>query len=426
MHLLFKRFLIFLSVACYLAALSAQAHAPDKTAPRRARPADLEGHEWYISRYFSDNSEKVGHHMRPQKGEPHTTWPYIAFAGGVIEGSPGCGRFTGSYSRSGQQLTILAGWTDDKEKPCGDGEKAEAEQILSALTHVQQMSAAPGAWGWDAILLTDGEGTTQIRLSPLHTGKDLSELQDTFWHLTQLEGSNADFSDVIIHIGEEVITFSTSSYFSSSLFHYELTGLEFRPGCGRSVYGFVSDAVVKKQQSSPDQPITALFENVLQKAGSYELSQGTLTFFDKDRQPIMALNSFRRQGIENHHWRIAKYRGEVPPDFRPPPGFPPLEVTQQADKEGLIDAKLADIIFLNGRVRGSTGCGGWVGTYTLSGDRLVFQADFVLLGTCDPQGFTQGSLVVNAFKGELRIEEKDDHILLRDNNGKVHILLVPY
>ena len=101
-------------------------------------------------------------------------------------------------------------------------------------------------------------------------------------------------------------------------------------------------------------------------------------------------------------------------------------VTQQTDKEGLIDAKFADIIFLNGRVRGSTGCGGWAGTYTLSGDRLVFQADFALFGTCDTEGFAQGPVVVNAFKGELRIEEKDDHILLRDSNGKTHILLVPY
>ena len=321
MRLLFKSFLILLSVACFLATVSAQTHALDKTAPRRARPADLEGREWYISRYFSDKSEKWPHHGHPQKGEPHTTWPYIAFASGMIEGSPGCGRFTGSYRRSGEQLTISAGWRDDKEESCGDEDKADAEQILSALTHVQRISVAPESWHSDALSLTDGEGSTQITLSPLQTGKDLSELQDTFWHLTQLEGSNADFSGVVIHIGPG-ITFSTSSYFSSSLFQYKSTGLEFSPGHGRSVYGFVNGAVIEKQQSSQDQQIAALFENVLQKADSYELGQGSLTFFNKDRQPIMALNSVRRQGIENHHWRIAKYRGEVPPDFRPPPGFP--------------------------------------------------------------------------------------------------------
>jgi heat shock protein HslJ len=425
MHVLCKSLLICLGVSCFLATVSAQTNALDRTALQRARHADLEDHEWYISRFFSDKIEKLPHHGRPQKGAPHTAWPYIAFASGMIEGSPGCGRFTGSYRRSREQLTIFVGWTDEKEKSCGDGEKADAEQILSALTHVQRISVAPESWGSTAILLTDGEGATQIRLSPLQTGKDLSELQDTFWHLTQLGGSNADFSGVVIHIGEEAITFSTFSYFSSSLFQYKLTGLEFRPGHGSSVYGSVNGAVIKSSKSSQDRQIGELFEKVLQKADSYELSRGGLTFFDKDRQPIMALNSVRRRGIENYHWRIAKYRGQVPPDFRPPPGFPPPEVTQQTDKEGLIDAKLADIIFLNGRVRGSTGCGGWEGTYTLSGDQLVFQASFALFGTCEPEGFTQSPLVVNAFKGELRIEEKDDHILLRDKNGKARLLLAP-
>src|SRR5262249_17261189 len=162
-----------------------------------------------------------------------------------------------------------------------------------------------------ALLLTDGEGATRITLSPLQPGEDLSELQDTFWHLTQLEGSTADFLGVVIHIGYEDITFSTPSHFSSSLFQYKLTGLKFSPGHGRSVYGFVNTSVIQSSKSSQDQQIGELFENVLQKTGSYELSQGSLSFFDKGRQPTMTLNSVRRQGIENYRWRIAKYRGDV-------------------------------------------------------------------------------------------------------------------
>jgi hypothetical protein len=88
MRLLFKSFPILLSVACSLATVSAQTDALDKTAPRRERPADLVGREWYISSYFSVKSEKWPHHGRSQKGKLHTTWPYIAFAGGIIEGSP--------------------------------------------------------------------------------------------------------------------------------------------------------------------------------------------------------------------------------------------------------------------------------------------------------------------------------------------------
>ena len=63
MRLLFKSFLILLGVACFLATVSAQTHALDKTAPRRARPADLEGHEWDISSYFSDKGQKWPHHL---------------------------------------------------------------------------------------------------------------------------------------------------------------------------------------------------------------------------------------------------------------------------------------------------------------------------------------------------------------------------
>ena len=36
-----------------------------------------------------------------------------------------------------------------------------------------------------------------------------------------------------------------------------------------------------------------------------------------------------------------------------------------------------------------------------------------------------GSLVEDAFKGDLGIEEKGDHILLRDGHGNARILLVP-
>jgi hypothetical protein len=44
-------------------------------------------------------------------------------------------------------------------------------------------------------------------------GKDLSELQDTFWHLTELQGTRSDFSGVVINIGRYAITFSAPRYF---------------------------------------------------------------------------------------------------------------------------------------------------------------------------------------------------------------------
>jgi hypothetical protein len=37
--------------------------------------------------------------------------------------------------------------------------------------------------------------------SQTRPGYDLSELQDTFWHLTELQSARSDFSDVVIDIG---------------------------------------------------------------------------------------------------------------------------------------------------------------------------------------------------------------------------------
>jgi heat shock protein HslJ len=126
----------------------------------------------------------------------------------------------------------------------------------------------------------------------------------------------------------------------------------------------------------------------------------------------LALDKTSPQGIENRRWSIAKYRGDG---------------TQKSDEQGLIDAaKTAEITFAMGRIHGSPTCGALVGTYRLSGVELTIQADFILNGFCPPEELAQNQLVLTAFKGDLRIEQKDDHILLRDTSGKARVLLVPY
>jgi heat shock protein HslJ len=93
--------------------------------------------------------------------------------------------------------------------------------------------------------------------------------------------------------------------------------------------------------------------------------------------------------------------------------------TGQIDAEGLIAAKeTAEITFLNGRVDGSPGCGGLIGTYSLSGDELTVQAGIVLAGYCPPEDIAQARLVENTFKGD-RVEEKGDQIFLHDKSEAV-------
>jgi heat shock protein HslJ len=235
--------------------------------------------------------------------------------------------------------------------------------------------------------------------------KDLSELQDTFWHLSQLQGSHADLSGVIIEIGKQEICFSTVSYFAIFPFEYKSSGLSVSPVAPHTV-------TAKNRQSWRDQQVAEQFVNVLRGSSSYDLSQSSLTFFGKDRQAIMVLNSLQQKGIENRRWRIAKYRGDR---------------TQKGDEEGLINAtEPGEITFLHGRVEGSPGCGAWEGIYKVSDDHVTVQAGWVLAGLCNPAGLAQDRLVEDAFKSELQIEGQGDHIVLRDMTGKARILLVPY
>lgn len=125
-----------------------------------------------------------------------------------------------------------------------------------------------------------------------------------------------------------------------------------------------------------------------------------------------AISKTSLHGLENRRWRIAKYRGDG---------------TKKGDEQGLIDAaKTAEITFAKGRIRGSPTCGALVGTYRLSGDQLTVNADVVIGGFCPPEQLTQNQQVLNAFKGDLRVEEKDDHIVLRDTSGQARVLLMPY
>lgn len=127
---------------------------------------------------------------------------------------------------------------------------------------------------------------------------------------------------------------------------------------------------------------------------------------------VSAADKISAHGIESRHWRIAKYRGDG---------------IQNSDEQGLIAGdKTASITFAKGHINGSAGCGALVGTYSLSGDRLIIHADFILAGACTREGSVQNQLILTALKGDLRMEEKDNHILLCDKSGKARLLLAPY
>jgi hypothetical protein len=164
--LMLKNILICLCLTLLLS-ISRPATAQDNLAPQGGRPSDLEGRTWHISSYL-DRTRKWPSHGFVRKSEA-----YLKFEAGTIEGSPGCGRLTGTYSRSDDQLMISAEWSDRKETPCDAEEKKEAREIRDALTHVQRIQVAPSSWHSDVLRLADAEGSTELTLEPMQAGADL-------------------------------------------------------------------------------------------------------------------------------------------------------------------------------------------------------------------------------------------------------------
>jgi heat shock protein HslJ len=382
------RHLICLVASCAFAAFSSPLAALDDAVPGGAVSSSFEGHQWRLSQFYVANKLLITLPLR-------VPVPYFAFRDGKIEGSAGCGQFTGTYRGTDDKLAISAKWADASGTPCNDGEKDNAAKILHALASVRRIRPV-----YDALLLQDKNGVLQVRLEAMQPGKDLSELYDTFWLLKQVEGSTQDLSHVVIYIDHTGINFSTPSYRLSMLFQYD------RQTERKFFTPYVKGGDSKSSTYIQDQQVANAFENALQKIASYETKQGNLIFYEKDRQPLFVLNPIQSTGIENRRWRIAKYRGDASP---------------QADKDGLIDAtEPAWVLFMNGRADGTPG----TGTYKLSGDELSVNAGFAYSGAFI---YTQQVVaVLKAFKSDLRIEHQGDQILLRDKSGQAQILLEPF
>lgn len=253
----------------------------------------------------------------------------------------------------------------------------------------------------------------QQAAAPIHNGKNISELRDTFWRLKQVEGSTQDVSQILSHIVIDIeqnrITFSEPCYVFHITFEYrQQTGLKF-------FTPYAEGGSTKGGTCIEDHGVANLFEDALHKSSSYELNKDSLTFFESDQHPIAVLSALHPKGIEDRWWRIAKYR---------------VDNSDRADKDGLIDAaEPAWVLFMNGNVSGTPGAGMWAGSYKLSGDDLEFDAGdpgYAYSGAFREEQAVQDSLVCKAFKGDLRIEQKGDQILLRDKRGQAQILLVPF
>ncbi|MGA9071642.1 MAG: META domain-containing protein [Terracidiphilus sp.] len=237
--------------------------------------------------------------------------------------------------------------------------------------------------------------------------KDDFELHDTFWHLNQLQGLDGRFSEIVVAIlsspqslNEEsgLVVFSTPSFSGSFPLYRSPTELKFYP-----IYGYTFP---------PDKKIEEAFGANLQKSSCYKLHDGILVFMDSEQKPLIVLSAFQQTGIENQNWKISKFRRLG---------------SEESKNNELVDAKVpGNIVFMNGRVYGGPGCGGWEGSYSISGDILTFHGGVILAGLCFGPAWAQGPGFEREIQGDRLIKKEGDHILLTNKDGKTMLQLVPF
>jgi len=151
--------------------------------------------------------------------------------------------------------------------------------------------------------------------------------------------------------------FSTLSCFFSYPFSYELSGLEFYPAWKRG-----SDA--KNTLLARDQGIAADFEHALHRISSCRVEGERLIISLGGQASLVTLSRIHPTGVEARRWRISKYRSQ-----------------RSADVGPTVAKEFAEITFLQGRIECSPGCGGWVGSYSLSNNTLAVEAGYGLAGS---------------------------------------------
>jgi heat shock protein HslJ len=238
-----------------------------------------------------------------------------------------------------------------------------------------------------------------------HSNNQVLALRDSFWRVTAVQGSAADLADITARIlivtpdgANGTITFSTPSWLLALPFSYDGTNLTFGPAFARTGH------------ADQGTQFDTAFERALSETCCYDLRDGLLTFANQMRKPTVVLSAIPQQGFENRRWHIIKYRGKG---------------SHQTDD--LIEVEHpADVTFMNGRVDGLAGCGGWTGTYSLDGNVLTTDVGTILAGRCSSSELEEQYWLEKDLKGKSRIEQSGTNLLLRAGDGGALLLLAPF
>ncbi|WP_446010172.1 META domain-containing protein [Candidatus Electrothrix sp.] len=103
------------------------------------------------------------------------------------------------------------------------------------------------------------------------------------------------------------------------------------------------------------------------------------------------------------------------------------EVTRYNDGRGLVDINLyreLDLRFWeDGKFGGRAFCNNYMGDYTVSEDEISMEAVISTYKWCEQRRMRQDDLLVEAFRDAARYETRGDQLILKDDYGRVVLLL---
>jgi len=163
-----SRIFVSLATAALLGTLLGACASGDGASPAASSPTvpDLAGSTWNLTSYAGADGAQTPAVTDPSMG----TLNFLA--GGKLAGSTGCNRFTGTYTQSGEDLTITTGAMT--QMACPGPATVQEAAVIAALGKVATAAISDGQ-----LVLKDSQGAQLLVYAP-----GLAGLEGTSWTAT--------------------------------------------------------------------------------------------------------------------------------------------------------------------------------------------------------------------------------------------------
>lgn len=228
----------------------------------------------------------------------------------------------------------------------------------------------------------------------------------SFWRVTAIGDTPTDAEDAVVMVDPYHFRIILSTPCGDTGYSLYLENGVFRE--------FTNFMYSIKCMASPRE---RAFADAIAKVKTYRQDAETLSLNDGNGIPKIVLTRFYSKGLEYRQWFIEQHFDgqnlvltrnrvhELPPDW---PSLP-------------------QVVFMSGRLDGSSGGGALWGDYSPIGAKseIRIRASSFATGFWYPEDIKLGEQILEALSGERTIERDGDDLLLRDAQGTVQVILAP-